>query len=79
MEEIKHHETMAEAFIREDAPAHWSVYVDLLRGESRASRKMGAPGAAGGSGSEASFHDVTCARSLRRDLGSCCWKKGSGE
>lgn len=47
--------------------------------ESRASRKTGAQGAAGGSGSEASFHDLTLTRSLRRDLGSCCWNKGSGE
>lgn len=47
--------------------------------ESRASRKTGAQGAAGGSSSEASFHDLTSTRSLRRDLGSCCWNKGSGE
>lgn len=72
--------TNADTSIIEDAPgAHWSVYVDLLRGETRALRKTGAQGAAGGSGSEASFHDLTSTRSLHRDLGSCCWNKGSGE
>lgn len=66
-------------YIIEDAPgAHWSVYVDFLHEESGALRKMGSQGAAGGSGSEASFHDLTSTRSLRRDLGSCCWNKGSG-
>lgn len=48
--------------------------------ESRALRKTGAQGTAGGSGSEASFHDLTSTRSLRRDLRSCCcWNKESGE
>lgn len=70
----------ADTFIIEDAPgAHWSVYVDLLHGETRALRKTGAQGAGGGSGSEASFHDLTSTRSLHGDLRSCCWNKGSGE
>lgn len=69
---------MADTFIFDDAPgAQWSVYVDFLHGESGTLRKTGAQGAAGGSGSEASFHDLTSTRSLRRDLGSCCWNKGS--
>lgn len=72
--------THADTSIIEDAPgAQWSVYVDLLHGETRALRKTGAQGAAGGSGAEASFHDLTSTRSLHRDLGSCCWNKGSGE
>lgn len=77
---VMNNHAVAETFITEDAPgAHWSVYVDLRHNGTRALRKTGAQGAGGGSGSEASFHDLTFTRSLHRDIQSCFWNNRSGE